>query len=193
MSILIRMAEEVLTLPYWIKADPERSALLILPGIQEYRIPEGARHWPDEAKHLWVAGTRADPFYTRREIVDIIREVTTIEGDTSLIENGGWENHTPDQMRWAIELLKKNREVNHLIVCTAAYHIPRTVLTFIKMMLKHEEMTVISSLPLWNPDGPARDDQDWQTEISKIGIYQKEGDVASDTEWKEYLDWRASQ
>ena len=193
MSTPQEIANEVFALPYWTKADPKQSALLILPGVQEYRISEGAKHWPDKAEHLWVAGTRADPFYTRREILDIVREVTTIESGTYLIENGGWENHTPHQMRWTVELLKKNPGVNHLIVCTAAYHAPRCVLTCIKIMQRHAAMRVISVLPLWHSEGPSSESAEWIEEMERISMYQQKGDVVSWEEWKQYLSWRTVQ
>ena len=188
-----RLALAVLALPFWPKTEPKRSVLLILPGIQEYRIAEGVKYWPEKAQRLWVAGTRGDPFYTRREILEIIGRITAKEGDAYL-ENGGWANHTPDQMRWAVELLKKSSKVNHIAICTAVYHVPRCVLTLVRAMLVSGTKRVISILPTWHPEGPAvSGSKEWDEEMEKISRYQGEGDVATLQEWCAYSLWRASQ
>src|SRR3989344_2098570 len=129
--------KKILDIPFWKNADPEKSAILILPGIQDYRIHEAAKNWPEKGKYLWIAGTRADPFYSRREVIERIgkKRVEAI-GLNALydIETQGWANHTLDQMRWATELLKKHPQINHIVLSTAAYHTPRCTLTLLQTM-----------------------------------------------------------
>jgi len=188
-------ANEVLSMPWYrgFSGGPEQSALLILPGIQGYRIPEGVKYWPTAARYLWVAGTRADPFYTRKEITEIVRTVVGSDPPISYLENGGWANHTPDQMRWAVELLKGYSDVQHLIICTAEYHLPRCILCCVKTMQMHGVLRIISHAPICHKDGPVSGSMVWNEERAKILVYQKKGDIATAEEWAAYRLWRDRQ
>ncbi len=194
---LSRAVEQILGLQFCEDWHPRQSALLILPGVQDYRIPQGAKYWPKKARHLWVAGTRGNPFYARAEVIQIVLgvlEKVALPMAEEYLETGGWANNTVDQMRWATELLKKNPLVKHLIICTAEYHVPRCTLTFLRTLLLYGDYsTVISVLPLRNEEGPFSGSKEWKEELTKISLYQKKGDVASFRELTEYLAWRSHQ
>ncbi len=193
-SSIKALAKEILETPFYEKANPETAALLVLPGQQNYRISEGVKNWPEKAKHLWVAGTRADPFYTRKDIMEIISNVRGEIFDPSNIENGGWANNTVDQMKWASELLKKNPQIDHLAITTAAYHLSRCILTFLQTMEKQGiERRVISPIPIVHPSGPDLKGPDFAGEMKKISLYQEKGDIASEEMWRSYSEWRNNQ
>lgn len=187
-----KTAKEILETPFWKDSTLRKSAVLILPGgWQDYRIPEGIKHWPEKGKYLWVAGTRGDPFYTRKEILEIIDKIKGMSIDSYDIENGGWANNTLDQMLWATELLKKNNEINHLILTTAAYHTPRCVLTCLQTMIKQNiSKIVISPIPIYHPEGPSFESTEFKGELERIQKYREKGDVASFKVWEEYVLWR---
>src|SRR5581483_1060845 len=177
--------------PYWKKGAPEETAILVLPGKhQEYRIRESAIFWPGRGKYFWVAGTRGDPEYTRE---DIIR----IAGNDSLdIVCQGFASHTLAQMEWCARMLQENPRVHHLIVTTAAYHVPRCLLTLLSVLEKLAIKIPITPMPLENPSGNSFSldgGEDFSSELQKIQEYQAKGDVASLNAWKEYLKWRKNE
>jgi len=185
---------EVLETPFYENSNPNNSAVLIFPGgglesIQDYRISEGTKNWPTKGKYLWVAGTRGDPFYTRKEIIRILEN--SLEIDSSEIENQGWANHTLDQSIWATELLKKNKNINHVILATAAYHTTRSTLTFLKTLKKQSiDGIVISPIPISHRLEPSLDSEKYIGEMERILKYQGKGDAATLEEWRDYLQWR---
>jgi len=176
--------------PMWKRDEPVKTAILILPGIQEYRITEGVKLWPSRGLHLWVAGTRGDPAYTREQIVE------AAGADSPHILHGGFANHTREQMEWCRDLLVLHSEVKHLVVSTAAYHLPRCVLTLVQTMYKAGILIPISPRPLRNPDWNSfagLDQETIQSEMERIERYQQQGDVASCEIWRDYLQWRLDQ
>lgn len=187
--------KKILKVPFWKNASQEKSAILILPGVyQDFRIPEGAKNWPEKGKYLWVAGTRADPFYTRKEIIEMINKEKGKVMDFSDMENGGYQDHTLDQMMWVTELLKAYKDVNHIVVTTAAYHTPRCVLTLLQTMRKQSiKGVVISPVLIDSSLGPSFESEEFKGEIKRVSIYQEKGDVASFDVWEDYLRWRESQ
>ncbi len=171
---ICRRMIEILSIPFAEKFSPEQSAILIMPGqYQNWRIEQGTKLWPRKAKHLWVAGTRDDPLYSREDVVQYVRT------DSPDILCGGWAKHTLWQREWARDLLLKHQQVGHVILTTAAYHLPRCFLTFLQTLQKancHREISLVSLL---NPTGQSFTDDQVQAEIDRIGIYQKKGYVAS--------------
>lgn len=197
-SAVLETARTMLTIlvdgPQWKRGNPENTAILVLPGIyQEYRIQGGVNLWKqNQNQRLWIAGTRGDPTYTRDQIV----QVAGVDSPNIICQ--GFANHTPDQMHWCQEMLRDNPEVSHLIMATAAYHLPRCVLTNVVAMEKAGRRIPISPIPLTNPNGNSfpptgkERSEDWPAEVSKIIMYQATGDVASYVQWHDYLQWRLS-
>ncbi|MDD5433304.1 MAG: hypothetical protein PHE77_01450 [Candidatus Pacebacteria bacterium] len=168
----------------WQPGRPEETAVLILPGkFQSFRITEGAKLWPDKGQYLFVAGTRGDPFYSENDIVDLT-------GKSSLnLFCQGWAEHTPDQMEWIVKLLQKRFSfIKHLIVATAAYHLPRCVLTLVRAMENARYFFQICPWPIWNPleNYPEL----LEEELNRIFLYQEKGDVAKWENWQQYKEWR---
>lgn len=185
--------EVVLEVPFQEGSSPENSAVLIYQGgNQEYRLAEGVKNWPGKGKHLWIAGTRGDPFLTRREVIEQIEKSLGEKIDPYYIKTQGWANNTLDQSRWATELLKKNEDVNHIVVATAAYHAPRSILTFLKTLMKQQvEGIVISPVPIYHPLEPSPNNKIFIGEMERVPKYQGTGDAATLEEWCNYLQWRS--
>ena len=173
---IVKAMLKILAIPFNNRIEPERSAILILPGkYQEYRIAEGVKPWPSRAKHLWVAGTSGDPTYTREDVIPYVGE------DSPHILVGGHARHTKDQMEWARGLLLDSfPEVEHVIMTTSVYHLPRCVLTFLETMCGTPKRWIsISPVPLISPIGDSFSIEDLEGEIQRIETYQKKGGVAS--------------
>ena len=168
----------------------KETAIFLLPGVhQEYRITEGVKLWPNAGKYLWVAGTRGDPTYSKEDIIAVTGK------DSTDIVCGGFARFTPDQMNWCVSLLKQNPHIKHIVVTTAAYHLPRCVLTLLKALKKSGIQIPMTPMPLINPNGDSfsvNGTEDFALEMKKIQEYQQKGDVASLEDWKEYLAWRIS-
>jgi len=185
-----KSVKKILEVPFWTGAKPEDSAILILPGIQGYRIPDGSKIWPSKGKYLWVAGTRGDPSYSRPKILEMINKQTRKSYNPN-IETQRFANNTVDQMMWATELLKEYENVNHVILTTALYHTSRCTLTLLKAIEKQSlEGVVISPVPIIHSSGPSFDSQEFQEELKRIPLYQEKGDVATFKDWNAYLKWR---
>ncbi len=174
----------------WKKADPKTTAILLLPGMyQEYRIEEGIKLWPTRGKYLWIGPTRGDTKYTsRKQVVELLRE------DSKDIIFGEYAANTLEQMHWCVELLKNHPEVSHVIVTTAAYHVPRCVLTLLQVLEKAGKQISLLPWPLQNPTGNSfTAEENFQGELERIPLYQEKGDVASLETWNKYLAWRILQ
>ncbi len=169
--------------------DPRNEAVVIFPGeYQLWRVKIGVHVWStQEGARLWVAGTSANPFYTRQRILEEIREILGADhsyndGD---VECGAWANNTLDQAKWLLELLKANPEVTDLVMVTAMYHLPRAILTCLKQMIMQDRFARIRALPIMQ--GPKFDDPEGLIEMGKILEYQAKGDVATQEEWEQNL------
>ncbi|MBX4200631.1 YdcF family protein [Candidatus Parcubacteria bacterium] len=174
--------------PNWKKGKPAETAILVLPGKhQEYRITESVKLWKKEGDYFWVAGTRGDPAYTREDIIKVTGD------DSSDIVCQGFAEHTLAQMQWCALMLKENPQIKYLIVATAAYHLPRCILTLLQVFKKEGVKMLITPMPLENPSGNSfsvEDGEDFTSELKKIPQYQEKGDVLSVEDWIEYLAWR---
>lgn len=179
--------------PNWNKPDPERTAVVVLPGQQDYRITRVLQGvWPQRGRYLWVAGTRGDPSIEREDIFGRIYLKNREPRRNNFIEIQGWADNTPSQMRWVCKMAKKYTDVNDILITTAAYHLPRCVLTLVKELSLEGAKILITPLPLagFSGDSFARNsNQDFTREIAKILKYQQAGHVASLDEWKMYFDW----
>ncbi len=190
------MSEILLDGPNWKKGKPEETAILVLPGMyQEYRITEGTKFWPDQGEYLWVAGTNGDPAYSRKQIISVIDVDYPNDLHYPNIICGEFARHTLDQMEWCVSLLKENTQVKHLIVTTAAYHLPRCTLTLLQVLTKSGMKIPITPLSIRNPSGDSfspTSTEDLRSEVMKIQQYQEKGDVASLDTWRNYINWRIS-
>jgi uncharacterized SAM-binding protein YcdF (DUF218 family) len=132
--------KKVLALPMLTSYTHTR-AWVILPGggnhkVDDMRLTEVC--W--DCQRVLVAGTRGDPEYSLQEI----RELLSRKGSApSNLSFQGYARHTPDQIRWVTQELMKNVALTHVVFSTAQYHLPRTVLTFIKMWQEHGDCRII--------------------------------------------------
>lgn len=186
---VLKVMFEILSMPpLWNQTPHQESVVLILPGKhQDYRITQGVRLWPERGKYLWVAGTIGtpdDPFYERDYVVNSCGE------DSPDIVVARQARHTRDQMEWAVALLAEMPRVRHVTITTAAYHLPRCVLTFLAAMEKTGERILVSPVPLINPSGRSFLPEEVRSEAEKILEYQEKGDVLSFADFSSYQEWR---
>ena len=186
---VLREMFQILSIPFYDRAKISESAIVIPPGqLQEYRIAEGVKLWPSKAKYLWVTGAREKPSYTREQIVSYCQK----DSPDILVIKRGW--NAKEQVLGIHDLLiNRFPWVQHVIVATAAYHLPRWILTFLQTIKDTERQIVISPVPLLNPDGISFSVEDLRSEIEKIQTYRIKGDVASSRYLNTYLKWRLSQ
>lgn len=178
------------------------TSLLILPGPRDhnYREAEGIRLWKmwraeGLVRHLLVAGTSEMPPLTRENVTDLCGEDP---GDCLHFVQKA--RHTPDQMEWTLNIAD-NIGLGHLIISTAAYHLPRGFLTALKTMAGRGMRLVLSAAPVYDPDDPSRDFVGFlhtggiglQGEVERIVKYQEAGQVATIEEYLTYLKWRLAQ
>lgn len=176
----------------WPAGEAGRTAVIILPGQQDYRVTRVLQDvWPVHGRYLWAAGTRGDPLIEREDIIGRIKASKKYAKISDLIECQGWADNTPDQMRWVIRMVKKYTDVKHLIVTTSAYHLPRCVLTLVKEMKTEDIVLPVTPWPLSSFSGNSfsklRSNQNLVLEIAKTLKYQQSGHVASLEEWDEYF------
>lgn len=178
---------QILSIPFCSRVKQSESAVVIAPGeFQNYRLTEGAKLWPVEAKHLWVTGALEEHKYTREQVV---KECGSDSPYIVLLERG-W--NSKEQALAIRDLLVDDfPEVRHVIVATAAYHLPRWILTFLQVM--KDRRMILSPAPLLNPKDPSFSARELKSEIEKILTYRAKGDVASARYFKTYLAWRLLQ
>lgn len=184
-AVAAKMLVEVLSIPLDKNYNLEETAIMVLPGMyQEYRITEVLKAWPNKAKYLWVAPTRGDP---ENSVYDSLKNLDKEKQNPDDMIIGGFTEATPGQMVWALEKLKENPNVKRIIISTAAYHLPRCMLTFIKAMNKAGVFVPISAHPLLNSNGNSFNSDEIKSEIGKIHEYGLKGDVATSEELSEYI------
>ncbi|MBI4057877.1 YdcF family protein [Candidatus Microgenomates bacterium] len=191
--------------PFNLKRRPLalQTAFLILPGPRdhEYREKEGIRlyrSWREQniVKYLMVSGTNEEPSLS----YDTMQQLTEgISSSDIFFEQKA--RHTKDQMEWASDTLHNRLpHVNHVILSTAAYHLPRGFLTLLQTIKDREQQLMLSTAPVYDRYDPSRDFTGFaQTgstgilgEIERIRDYQKTGDVATLETYLHYLKWRLS-
>ena len=169
------------------------TVVLILPGgghgVSPTRLTEV--NWADYSDNLWVAGTRGDPAYTHEEILEYVTKNGKLPNS---LETQLFAQHTPDQAYWAVDLLVRNIHINHLIISTASYHLVRGVLTFVKMWQKHGDARKLSISIISTSDPspevvatPSATSLTLEEELARIELYQEKGDVASASEFYEFM------
>jgi len=172
---------------------PEETAVVILPGGGVKNPPTRLTEvpWEDYTDDLWVAGTRGDPYYTREDIIGHIARDGRLP---ARLATQDFAFHTPAQMAWVAKQLKNNLFINHLILSTATYHLPRAVLTFIRVWNKEGEKRKLSIgiIPTSNPSKklltiPSDTSRTQAEEFERIELYQKKGDVATHDEFYEFI------
>ena len=104
----------------------------------------------------------------------------------------GYAEHTPDQMVWVAEMVERLR-FRQLAFATSAYHLPRCVLTFVKVWDARcaGYAPVIASMPLIDQDNlagsfatvDATTSGSVAEELDRITRYQAKGDVATAEEF----------
>ncbi|MDO8655437.1 MAG: ElyC/SanA/YdcF family protein [bacterium] len=171
-----------------------QTAVVVFPGEhQEWRIQEAAKVLQKvDSPHFWIAGTAGNPFYLRETILEEMeRAIGSVERYrySPLLVCGAFANDTRDQARFVLELLKARPEVTHLVLTTAAYHLPRCVLTCIKQMMLQDKRAVIYTTPS-GAETIRPGNQELEEEIAKIPRYQAQGDIATWDELERYLAWR---
>lgn len=179
------MMLEILTdATQWAKLPPQETAILILPGkFQEYRVKRGVKLFPKRGRYLWIAGTRGDTKYNQHIILEAL-----LDGNDHNVFFGPNESDTRSQMLWALGMLEGTPMVKHIIMATAAYHLPRCLLTFLAAAKKK---VMVSPWPLMDPTGTAdKDLGSFRSEREKIQEYQEKGHVLLSEDWKEYVRWR---
>lgn len=183
---------------------PEDTAILFLPGGNghEYRQKEIVRHWRDGklAKYLFFSGRSEEPPYTRKYVTDLAQ----VSLDDPRIFFTPKARHTYEETEWAMGLINELFFIRHIIIGTAAYHLPRGFLTLLHSLEKRkwEREIIISSLPAYNLENPSVDFTGFSWtgntgilgEMQRILKYQQKPyeHVASIPSFWEYLKWRLS-
>jgi hypothetical protein len=168
-------------------------AILILPGggagVPPTRLTEVK--WQLLSDDVLVAGTRGDPAYTREEIV------TYLARDGKLperLETQLFAQHTPEQMLWAVERLRRNGLIRHVVLSTARYHTTRCVLTFIRAWGKKGDgrRLMLGIMPTSDPPEevlavPSTTSRTLEEELTRIELYQQKGDIATAEEYEHFM------
>lgn len=198
---LLEVAEmfKILTLVPLVASDKRQrrkqypeSAVLLLPGQEElWRVTRGVRYWQfaSNAKYLWVAGTRGDPAYKKKDIV------ACVYGNEKkpAIEMGGYCQNAKDQAIWVCDLLqRKYSTVRRIIVTTAAYHVPRCMLTLLATLDNYGFKNQLMILAIGLGGDLVSSDQ-ILSEAKKIREYRAKGHVATAERLADYLKWYADQ
>lgn len=151
--------------------------------------------WPIFTDKVWVAGMREE------NCIDYDLEVVKkqlMRGGRypSHLRNQGWVEllNTRDQMLFAVEQVRSDATINHLVLSTAKYHVVRCALTFMKMWLQEGDgrNLDISILPTSDPNKEEVADVVGtntlpEAELDRIEIYQDKGDVATAEDLERFL------
>jgi hypothetical protein len=175
-------------LPPALNLPSHNTAMVIMPGGQDWRLSQAP--WQHYTDTVLVTGTDNDPAYSFTEVQALLERSS---GKTpATIRHQDYARHTPDQANWTVTELLRLPHIRNLIVSTAAYHLPRVVLTVVKSWLQHGDSRRlrIYSLPTLDPDprnGFAHADAErsatTEQELARIEQYQHTGDVATADEF----------
>lgn len=172
----------------------EQTAVVILPGGGEGTPPTRLTEvpWQNYTDDLWVAGTRGDPAYSRGEIEGYV----ACNGKLPLrLATQLYAEHTPSQMKWAVEHLLDQPRVQHVIISTASYHLVRGALTFIKCWnnVRDDRMLTLGLIATSDPPEEllatttSTTSRTLEQELDRIEVYQAKGDVATADEFHQFL------
>jgi hypothetical protein len=193
-NMVAKMVTMILGLPR-----PKTEAFTVFPGRGEnerlrYAMEVFNRHC--SASALLVAGTEwKTETTTPQPTIELLRGEpykARYEDDIHIQYHA---HCTPDQTGWVVEKVKELR-ITSLSLVVTPYHLPRAYLTLLKEFIK-QNVPWIPLIPLPVPKAPGaivpEDNTDAWTlfdgEAERILKYQKQGDVATLPEIKEYLAW----
>lgn len=113
--------------------------------------------------------------------------IANLLGDTAnCIFSGANFTNTHQQAVWVSETLRRNPEIRSAIVVSAWYHLPRTFLTFLKVLIDNNQKIELATS---SPQGGEIYEIGFITaEERKIIDYQQEGDVATLGDLNDYLN-----
>ena len=184
-----------------LRLNPDNCAFVILPGPRShnYREENGCEIWLSLQKRevsskLLIAGIREEPKIKKDDILKIIGK----KNEMNLFLKDSAE-HTKEQMQWVLDTLENEMpRVQHIVLSTAIYHLPRGFLTLLKEMINRRLDHIVSTVPLFDTMNPERDftgiketgGNGIEGEIDRIVEYQKKGDVATIREYLEYMKIR---
>jgi hypothetical protein len=168
------------------------TAVLILPGLQSWRLSQPC--WEEYSHTVWVAGTAGDPTYSADEVRSLLKKGLVEPADLTHV---GYARCTPDQIVWARRMLLKQAHITNLVMTTAAYHLPRCILTFIKDWQRHgdQRRLRIGALPTIAPEplhafgfaGDYDKSHSVASELERIEKYQRTRDVATAEEFAQFV------
>ncbi len=173
-----------------VESRADERAWLIMPGGGSHKAGDTRltqAEWDTE--YVYVCGTRGDPAYS-------IEDITRLLARDGQVPKGlwyqGYAEHTLEQMLWAVDSLRANRRIRHLVMSTAEYHLPRCMLTFVKQWQLHGDgrKLQLSVAPTANPPQTADTggtNASLDGELSRILEYQKKGDVATEEDLLKFL------
>jgi len=168
------------------------TACAIMSGLQDHRLTDCPWHLYCHDRNLLVAGSDDDPPYPRELATQLLTRSGFIP--TRLLVSGH-HDHTLSQAEWVADVLAERPHVRQVILVSAAYHLPRCVLTFIKTWAKRGGAPVrIGALPTMDHANPLGSfgnkygkSGSVSSEVARIETYQKSGDVATPEEFAEFV------
>jgi hypothetical protein len=138
---------------------------------------------------VFVAGFREPWEFAPETVLRMLNVWSEVEGRHVHIQKEA--QITPDQMHWIAERLVADTEITALVMSTAAYHLPRCVLTFVKTWAKQgdKRKLALRLLPTRNfkPTSLSTTNQTVQGELERIALYQEKGDVATPDEFFDFI------
>lgn len=165
--------------------------ILIVTGEGEKeRVHHGTELWREGyGRFLLVTGDSGE---TEESFGAITRKIVT---DLCVVEENHLDifkqaeaRHTLDQVIWAAGLTKEFG-IKSLIVITALYHMPRTFLTFLKVLQRNGQEIILIPSPVLS----ISIDYNYYripAEIGRIIKYREQGDVATTEELYRHLQWQ---
>ncbi len=201
-SDLVGMALAIMSVPFRL-GNKTKNAVVIFPGMgEENRIKNGLE--------LWVCLLGEDSAFPMLLIAGINRNEKTFEKlDLELLRNKYLlrlgpiktnlhteinSSNTKEQAEWLRDKVKELK-ITSLVLCASYYHILRAYLTVLKTFNKDGLRIHIIPYPTKAPPetiSPEVAKPQWELmpgEVKRILKYQKLGDVATEKELREYLDW----
>jgi hypothetical protein len=195
MNDVVSMALLVYSIPRVIE---RVDALEALYGLgEDWRIKDAINWWETKttrAKSLLLAITNPAEKTSRVLSMSVLQQepfhLTRLEG----VHIGDRGNGTKEQAEWTLETVQRFN-IESIALFVSPYHCLRAYLTVLKTLLVAG--VCIPLIPAPTPIAPDRyipevDVDAWQLvpgEVERIAKYQKQGDVATLEELKEYLSW----
>lgn len=169
-------------------------AILVVTGEGEHdRVFYGVELWrQDFGQYLLVTrGSRETEKMFGAHTKESIAQLCQVSSnDPRIIVAEEQFSNTLKQANWAVNAIAK-KPIKNLIIVSAAYHLPRVLLTLLKTLQKKQlRLTLIpSAAPLVLP----RDYLLIPGEVKRIIRYQAQGDIATVKELYDHFVWQLSQ